>query len=272
MLNRLHHRCELWGLMAICALVSPGCIGGRHQIVGENVLNARQLSMEGADALARGDCGRACELLKEAVEDHPEDNRSQARLGEALWQSGDKQAAIEHLRRAVSLSNDPQHLVRLGQMEFAQGNLDEAYRLAGQALELNRRMAGAWALLADVEKSREESTAALSHYQRSLAIRPHSLGVQLAMADVYRSRQQHDRCLATLRVAASQYSRREIPRDVMVQTARALESLARHGEAVSTLREAARRFPADAEIAVELARLNPTDPTRRVATQLPPIR
>jgi tetratricopeptide (TPR) repeat protein len=259
------HGIAFLALVAISATTLIGCVGGQQQIVGENVLSARQLSMEGADALSRGECDRACELLQKAAIGHPEDDRVQARLGEALWRKGERKQALQHLQRAVELSPDPQHLVRLGQMEFESGNLDTSYALAVQALETNRRMAEAWALMADVEKRRDQPAEALAHYQRSLAIRPHSLGVQLAMADLYRARQQHTRCLATLRLAAAQYSRREVPRDVMVETAKALTSLARHEEAVTTLREAARRFPADQEIAVELARLTPPDNTRRVA-------
>ena len=98
---------------------STGCRAFRiHKVSDENIAAARQLSLQGIDSQQRGQWDRAETLFAAAILKCPSDERARYGYAESLWQRGAWQQAVEHMEEAVRLSgNDPERLVRLGQMD-----------------------------------------------------------------------------------------------------------------------------------------------------------
>src|SRR6266516_3723956 len=123
---------------AICGILisflaaNSGCRTFRpHRVSDESIAAARQLSLQGIDAQQRGHWDRAESLFAAAILKCPSDERARYGYAESLWQRGAWQQAVEHMEEAVRLSgNDPERLVRLGQMYRARGDLVRARRQA----------------------------------------------------------------------------------------------------------------------------------------------
>src|SRR5262249_10944988 len=148
----LCHRGASWlpGLSALisgallCTIIGiSGCRAFRsHKISDESIAAARQLSLQGMDAQHPGQWDRAGTLFATAILRCAVDERARYGYAEALWQRGAHQQAIEQMEEAARLSgNDPERLVRLGQMYRAQGDLTRAGRIADVAVAANGQLA-----------------------------------------------------------------------------------------------------------------------------------
>src|SRR4051812_28677382 len=156
-----------------CAIVLPasGCRVFRgHKVSAESIAAARQLSLQGIDAQQRGQWDRAETLFAAAILKCPTDERARYGYAESLWQRGMWPQAVQHMEEAVRLSgNDPERLMRLGQMYAARGDVDRAARLADRAIAANGQLAAAWALRGEVLQAQGDNAAALTSFHRALS-------------------------------------------------------------------------------------------------------
>jgi Flp pilus assembly protein TadD len=215
---------------------------------------SRQLTQRGLAASQRGDWDSAERLFADATTLSPDDFHGWSNYAEALWQRDEKQQATKAMARAVRLSsNDPELIVKLGEMYLAQEDLNNAGNCANGAIQANPKSADAWALRGDVVTATGDLDEALASYHRALSYRPNYPRVQLETAEIYQRLGRAQRSLSTLRSLAHQYPHGEEPPRVLVLQGLALTSLNRYDEAVEVLTTAARRGQPSADIFYHLA-------------------
>src|SRR5438105_3225497 len=148
----LHPWPAICGILISTLAANSGCRAFRpHKVSGESIAAARQLSLQGIDAQQRGQWDQAESLFAAAILKCPSDERARAGYAESLWQRGASQQAVEHMQQSVRLSgDDPQQLVRLGQMVFVLGDVASAGQQADRAIAINPQLAAAWALRGQV--------------------------------------------------------------------------------------------------------------------------
>jgi tetratricopeptide (TPR) repeat protein len=236
----------LWVWFCFGISLSLGCHTLVQRKSNSQLVAARQLSLRGADAMQRSRQQDAEMLFSEALRNSPLDERAHWGYSTTLWQRGDRQRAIEHMREAVRLSGrNPEYAVRLGEMNLDMGDRKAAREYALGVLSANRSHAEAWALLGDTHQSERDWPAALECYHRALLIRSDYPRVQLSVADIYRHTGRPQRTLAALdRMTDLQASATTDP-EVLLVRGMALADLGRGAEAAETLAMASERMPSD---------------------------
>jgi len=185
--------------IALCLFDSVGCrsIGSNRRT--KELSAARQRSLQGTDEMQQKNWPEAERLFSEALRRSQSDERAQWGMAEVLYQRGEFATAIAHMEAAARLSGEnPDLLVRLGEMHLQAGRLEEAQANASQALQGNRQCAAAWALRGQVLRQRQQHSEALQSYHRALICQPNNPAVQLEIAELYRELQRPQRALATL--------------------------------------------------------------------------
>lgn len=232
-----------WWQVVIVGLVvqcSSGCRSLKSGRQTRELAAARQFSLRGADALQQKKYSDAEALFTEAIRRSPADERAQWGMAEVLWEKGNRSAATEHMESAAEISGEnPELLVRLGQMHLREGNLDAAMNKATKALEGNRQHAEAWALQGQVLTQKNELQAAVQCYHRALIAQPNSPDVQVALADVYFELERPQRALATLDRIADASPDEMISAKAWMLKGQALAALGESWESQKCLREAA---------------------------------
>ena len=95
--------------------------------------------------MERGDVDAAEKLLGDAVKACPTDIDARRQYAEALWQSGQRDRALEQIEKCLSLSPDDTSLmVRAGEMQLSLGSLDKALHFADQSLDIDPHEPRAW--------------------------------------------------------------------------------------------------------------------------------
>jgi Flp pilus assembly protein TadD len=243
-------------LLLSAALSACGCrVLRRYKASDESISAARQLSLQGLDAQQRGHWDRAEMLFAAAILKCPSDERARCGYAESLWQRGAASEAIDHMEEAARLSgDDPERLVRLGQMYRARGDLARAGRQADLAIAANPQLAKAWALRGSVLQAEGNRSEALANYHRALSYEESLPDVQLAIAEIYAQENRPQRALATLQALAASFAPSQVPPEVLVAEGRALVALGRPQDASRVLAQAARQPNPPIELLVELAR------------------
>lgn len=101
--------------------------------------------------------------------------------------------------KAAEISGEnPDLLVRLGEMYLDESYVDQALTQAERALQGNWRNANAWALRGRVYQQRGELERSMDCYHRALICQPESPQVQIALAEIYQALGRPQRSLATL--------------------------------------------------------------------------
>ena len=219
-------------LIVICCYCSTGCSALRANRQTRELTAARQLSLRGAEALQQKKYGDAESLFSEAIRQSPADERAQSGYAEVLLQKGQVQAATEHMTSAVEISGEnPDLVVRLGQMHLEQEELNLALQQADLALRNQRTHAGAWALKGDVLRKQNQPQAALDCYHRSLIYQSDAPQVQIALAEIYRQLGKPQRALATLNNLADHHSEEQVPPRAWLLKGQALADLGEDVEA-----------------------------------------
>jgi tetratricopeptide (TPR) repeat protein len=205
---------------------------------------ARQLSLRGADALQRSREQDAEMLFSEALRRSPLDERAHWGYACTLWNRGDRNRAIEHMREALRLSGrNPDYAIRLGEMSLEMGDRVAAADAAKTVLSANRNHAKAWALLGDTHHSERDWPAALECYHRALLIQSDYPRVQLSVAEIYRYMGRPNRALAALDRMSDLRSTASTDPDVLLVRGQALADLHRYQEAAESLAMASERMP-----------------------------
>ncbi len=245
-------------LIAACG---AGCsLVPRRGPVSPELAAARRLCNEGLAAADRADLERAERLLEQAVNSYPEDVEARRHYADVLWRRGLKTEAVTQMDKALALSPEDSSLcVESGGMYLELGLLNEADRLARQAVRHTPRSAAAWHLRGRVALARGQAEPALADFHRALSIAPESRGVLLDAAEAYRQLNRPQRALATLAMLGETYGPDEVPASVLVLEGLAQEALGRQVDAVESYRKALAGGDAPAEAAARLASLEKQD-------------
>ncbi len=254
-------------LMLIWSLAAAGCrLVPRNGPAPEQLAEARRLSNLGLSATDSGDLLKAEGLLEQAVQRCPTDVDARKHYARVLWQRGEKMEAVGQIGRALSLSpGDIDLCIEGGRMYLDLGLLDDAERLAAEAVRTVPRSAAAWQLHGQVALARGRPVAALADFQHSLAFEPDNREVLLETAEVYRQLDRPKRALATLAVLEETYGPNQVPAEVLALEGLAQESLGRRYDALESYRAAVAKGDAPPRAAARLAALEaePVVPLRR---------
>ena len=174
----------------------------------------------------RGDWLAAEDLLNQAVEVSPLDPDARRRDAETLWHRGAARQAISQLEEAARLAaEDPQIAVRTGEMYLATGQMARARKEADRALDLDPKLAAAWALRGQTNEATGALKPALADYQRSLGYQPDNRQVLLAVAEIYRQLNEPERALVSLHSLVDSYPPGEEPQQLLYLEGLALVAL-----------------------------------------------
>lgn len=268
-LNASCHRTAIWnrrwiaGILAAAFFSFPylGCRAISKFGESRQSVAARRLSRQGLTAARQGDWRSAETLFTNALDLSGNNDAAHRGLGETLWQRGQTEEAIKHLRQAVQLSaGDPKHLQRLGRMYLELGRVDEASRQCEIALQSDREWAAAWALWGDCEAAHGRDASALAAYHRALSLQPDYPYVQIRVAEIYHEQGRNDRLLATLDRLNPNPTNNPNQSDGGMIAGRAdllrglaMRKIGRHDEATQYLMAAAEANPADVTARLQLA-------------------
>jgi tetratricopeptide (TPR) repeat protein len=221
-------------------------------------MQARQFSLRGADALQMEKHEDAEALFAEALRRCPTDERAHWGMAEVQWSRGNSQTATYHMEEASRMSgNNPDLLVRLGEMHLQAGRWDDAQRQAELALSHHRHHAGAWQLRGRLCEQRQQWQEAIECYHRALMSQPNNPVVQVALAEIYQRQGRSQRALATLERMADLQSSQYEQASTSLLKGQALASLGQIEEAKKCLRDAASQAdPDDFRLFLQIAQLH----------------
>jgi tetratricopeptide (TPR) repeat protein len=242
----------LIGLQFLCL---SGCRMLRQQgPVPKSVAESRQLSQRGLGAMERGDMGAAEKLLGDAVKACPTDIDARRQYAEALWQSGQRQQAVDQIEKCLVQSpDDPVLLARAGEMQLALNALDKALHLADQALDLDPHEPRAWALRAHIEQTTGQFEQSLADFHRALEFNRDDRQLLYETAELYRQLNRPQRAMSTLTSLCDTYAPGEEPQQVLYLEGLSLSALGRNDDAVETFALALDRGPTTPELLSRLA-------------------
>lgn len=213
-----------------------GCRSLGKQPVAENVVEAREMSLRGLDAMQRGRHEEAEQLFAAAIKTCPVDERARRNYADLLWKRGEYGQAVKQMEEAVRLSGgDAGLLVQLGQMQLARGEHEAARQSAERAVAADRQRAAAWALLGDTQRVALDLDRALASYHRALSLEEFQPNVQEAVAELYHQQNKPQRALATLSALADRYGPGQVPTRVLVKQGVTLKQLNRYDDAAEML-------------------------------------
>lgn len=249
-------RANAWIVLALGASLT-GCSVLRRGQNAAAITEARQFSLRGADALQSQRYDDAETLFAEALRRSPSDERAHWGMAEVQWHRGDCAMATEHMLEASRMSgNNPDFLVRLGEMHLEAGRFAQALTQAESALAANRQHAGAWELLGRIHQEQQQWQKAIECYHRAMMSKPNNATVQLALAGIYQRLGRPQRALATLERMTDHQSPEYQSAQVWLLKGQALASLGQIEDARLCMREAATgAAPNDTQIFLQLARL-----------------
>ena len=256
--RRLPRRCAASTLIVrllfgfFCSL--PGCMStSRATREAADLVAARQLTLQGLDAVEQNNWEAAENLFREAVAASPHDERAHLQYAKALWHRGERGEALEHMTEAVRLSGEaPELLVESGRMQLAIGDGDAARRSGLRAARAHPQFAAAHALVGDVLARHGRLDGALESYHLSLSLDPRQPEVTLAVAEVYRTWDEPRRILSTLQSISVDSLPPHLAGRMLFLRGVAESQLGREDDAVRNLAQAAQRIPS-AEVFFELA-------------------
>lgn len=243
--------------VAVCGSLG-GCRAFRQKRDDPSALTmARQFSLRGADALQQQKYNDAEALFSESLRLSPTDERAHWGLAEVLYQRGDCQAAAVHLQEAAQTSgNNPDLLVRLGEMQMKAGKSDQAMIQADLALSVDWQHARAWELRGRVLESRSQWQEAQEAYHRSLMSQPNNPSVQISLANIYQRSGRPQRALATLERMSDLQNPHYDSTTIWLLKAAALASLGQVKESRLCLKEASQRASSkDLDLFLQMAQL-----------------
>ncbi|MGD0519603.1 MAG: tetratricopeptide repeat protein [Thermoguttaceae bacterium] len=240
-------------LGAVLAL-SAGCrLPGRDGPVSQSLAESRNLSRQGVAAMERGQQQQAESLLAKAVKVCPSDPEARRNYAETLWLHGSRNKAIEQMEEvARNGGEDAAFCTRLAEMYLAAGRTDAAARSVQQALDLDPKLASAWAVRGGVMRASGQPRQALADYLRALGYDPGDRKILIEAAELYRQLDEPERALQTLEVLADSYAPGEEPQQVLYLTGLAYTALGRHGDAVDSFSAALMRDKPTPEILFRL--------------------
>ena len=248
-----------WASAAIIvAALGSGCrLMPRSGPVPQDLAVARRLSNEGLSAADRNDLVHAESLLERAVKSCPTDIDARRHYADVLWRRGERMEAVAQISEALQLSPGEVDLcLDGGRMYMELGLLDDADRLAAEAVGVAPGSAAAWHLRGQVALARGRADEALADFHRALAIEPDDRDVRLDTAEVYRRLDRPQRCLATLAILGETYGPNQTPAHVLALEGMAQEALGRPADALESYRQAVARGGATPDLEARMAAIS----------------
>jgi len=229
--------------------------------VPQNLADARRLCNAGLSAADQKDLLRAEGLLERAVKECPTDIDARRHYADVLWKRGERMDAVRQIAEALRIApGDVGLCIDGGRMYMELGLLDDADRLAQEAVAAAPRSAAAWRLRGQVSLARGKAEESLADFHRALALAPDDRDILLETADVYRRLDRPQRALATLAILGETYGPNQTPAAVLEMEGMAQEALGRKADAIDSYRQAIARGGAAAETATRLAALEQAAP------------
>ncbi len=240
--------------MLSVAALSAGCrLPGREGPVSQSLATCREYSQKGIAAAERGRHTSAEALLAKAVEACAVDPEARRHYAEALFCRGAREEAIAQLEEASRLASEDATLqVRLAEMHLAGGNVRAAGQNAEYALDLNPKLAAAWAIRGRVMHANGQVQQALADYHRALGYAPDDREVLLAVAELYRQRDEPQRAIVVLHRLSDTYPPGDEPQQVLYLTGLAQLAMGRPDRAVESLSRAGLREKPTPEVLYRL--------------------
>jgi tetratricopeptide (TPR) repeat protein len=240
-------------LVAALALL-PGCrLPGHQGPISQSLTESRKLSRQGVAAMERGQQQQAEELLAKAVKVCPTDTEARRNYAETLWLHASQSAAIIQMEEvAKNGGEDATFLTRLAEMYLAVGRVEDADRSVRKALDLDPKLASAWAVRGGVMRASGQPRLALADYLRALGYAPGDNKILMDIAELYRQLGQPERALQTLQVLSDSYAPGEEPQHVLFLTGLAYNALGRNADAVNSYSAALMRDQPTPEILYHL--------------------
>jgi tetratricopeptide (TPR) repeat protein len=241
---------------------------GRDSALSQSLVESRKLSREGVAAMERGQKQQAEELLSQAVKACPSDPEARRNYAETLWIHGSQAKAIAQMEEVErGGGEDAVFYARLAEMYLTVGQVEAAGRAARHALDLDPKLASAWAVRGGIVRASGQNRQALADYLRALGYAPGDNKILLEIAELYRQLDQPERALQTLQVLADSYAPGEEPQEVLYLTGLAYSALGRHDAAAVSFSTALMRDNPNPEILYRLgeAELNAGRPDEAYA-------
>jgi len=237
--------------------VATGCQSPRFGgAAPKSLIESRQLSQRGVNAIERNDWESAEKLLVQAVDRCPICPEARRNYAKTLWQRGQSTEALAQMDEALRLSvDDPTLLVDAAAMRFTVGDLDRATQHVQRALQLDHHFAAAWTLRGRISQQQGQLTEALADYQRALQYDPNSPETLILVAQLYTQVGRPYRALANLRYLQDQYTPGTEPQQLLNLQAVNYSATARYNDAAVCLRQATRQGPATPETLSRLAQV-----------------
>lgn len=241
---------------AALALAAAGCrFPGDEGPVSESLVASRQLCHQGVSAIERGQWEQAEQVLADAVAKCPVDPDARRHYADALWHRGQREQAVWQLEEASRLALDDATLhMLLAEKRLAMGHVELARQTAQYAIDLDPKLAGAWAIRGRVSHASGQPREALADYHRALGLAPDDREIQLEIAKLYGELSQPRRALAALDNLADAYPSGEEPQQVLYLRGLAYATLERWDEAADSFSAAGAREGPTAEILFQLGR------------------
>jgi tetratricopeptide (TPR) repeat protein len=232
----------------------PGCrLPGWDGPISRSLAASRQLSQQGQAAMEGNRWREAESLLAQSVKTCPDDPDARRHYGEALWHRGAKTEAVAQLLEASQHAPEDAELrVRIAEMQLELGHVDMASRTAQLALDLDPKLASAWAVRGRVKRAREQLRPALADLHHALSLDPGNRAVQLEVAELYRQLNEPQRALVTLQNLMDSYPPGQEPQEVYRLEGLAYMALGRFNEAVESFTAANLRGGPNPEILCRL--------------------
>jgi len=213
-----------------------GCkLPGSDGPVSQQLLTSRHYSQQGLAAMDRAEWERAETVLARAVRACPTDVEARRHYAEALWQRGHREEAIAQLIEASRLvPDDPAIYVRLAEMRLEMGQVAAARQAAERGLDLDPKVAQAWAVHGRVMCAAGDHRQALADYHRALGYAPNERSILLDVAEAYRQLNEPQRALLTLQKLNDTYPPGEESPQVLYLLGLAYSATGRYDDAVET--------------------------------------
>ena len=256
--------------LATFVAMAGGCrLIHRTGPVPQDVADARKLCNEGLSAVDRRDLVRAETLLERAVKQCPTDVDARRHYADVLWRRGERMEAVKQIAAALKLSPGEVGLcIDGGRMYMELGLLDDADRLAAEAVRNAPGSAAAWHLRGQVTLARGRAAEALADFHRALAIDPDDRELLLETAEVYRRLGRPQRALATLAILGESYGPNQTPAEVLALEGMAQEALDRPNDALESYKLAAARGFPPTELAARIERIEEQVASGRPSTAI----
>jgi len=161
---------------------------------------------------------------------------------------------VAQLDEAARIAPDDAAIyTRLAEMRLDLGQVAGARQAAEQGLDLDPKVAAAWAVHGRVMSASGEHRQALADYHRSLSYAPNDRAILLEVAELYRQLGEPQRAILTLQKLNDSYPPGEEPPQVLYLLGLAYSATGRYDDAVETLTAAILRDRPTPELLARLA-------------------